>query len=177
MFTPKIWENTYIALKSLIEGCYYSQLAYSHSIIGEEIGYWKEFCTVRMTSSRRSGHTTAIAKVAPEYFSKALMLAYNQAQAENLAKTFLGYYKPEEGKYEITIHGENLIKTTNTKIETERSLYTFGSINCLEKFRGHEFEAIIIDCAFMLSQKGIGDIYSLGPCMIKYPQKFFIFLQ
>jgi len=189
LLTRKIWDGTYVALKSLIESCYYSQLAYSSYLeknalnpqlahgkfINGKIGYWKEYCTVRTECSRRSGHTTSIVRVIPEYFHRALILSHNLDQARGLSMAFSRYYGLKEK--DIMMRGERIIKRTNDEIETDHSQYVFGSINSLDSFRGCEFEAIVVDCAFMLTPKNITNIYKLGPCMNINAQSFFIFVQ
>jgi hypothetical protein len=175
----KIWDGTYSALKSLIESCYYSQIAF-HSLEtmkNNELAWWKEYCTIKMSSSRRSGHSTVISKVIPEYFDRALILSFTQNNAERILKSFMMLHYAESVG-DKTINGELILKQTKTKIVTESSEYDFGSVNCLDNYQGIKYQAIVVDTTCLLSAKTIEAIYTkLGGCMNCYPQKFFIFMQ
>jgi hypothetical protein len=180
LFIEKICNGTYYALKSLIDSCYYSQVAYRGTACKvNDMAWWKEYCTIRMACSRRSGHTSAIAKVIPEYFDKALILCVNQDIAERVCGTFVQAYASQNGGRQRTnLNGEPLLKQTRYKLITENSEYDFGTINSLDNYRGSEFQAIIVDVACVLNNKKTDEIYEkLGASMQKYPEKFFIFVE
>lgn len=161
-----IWDNTYQALTGLVENCYFAQATYPPAI-SDNMSYWKEFCTVRMYTARRSGHTTSICKVAHEYFRKALILAYNLDSAQKIKETFEN----------INVDKAHILKTTN-RVESLDSKYYFESINSFENCRGLDFEAVFVDCAFMLSKQKEDKIYNiLAPSMAKHSEKFFIFVE
>ena len=186
LFTEKICNGTYSALKLLIESCYYSQI--SSLIVKGTIGdmaWWKEYCTIRMTCSRGSGHTSALAKVIPEYFNKSLILCVNQDIAERTCGIFARTYSAQmEGKKTITFNGESLLtgesllKQTKYKIITENSEYDFATVNSLDNYKGMDFQAIVVDVACMLSNNKIDEIYErMGPSMQKHSENFFIFVE
>ena len=164
MVNDIIWDNTYQALTCLIENCYFAQHAYPPAT-SDNISYWKEFCTVRMQTARRSGHTMSICRVAHEYFRKALILTYNLDVAHRTKKRF------------ENINEAHILKTTN-RIESGDSKYYFESINSFEGCRGLDFEAVFVDCAFMLSKQKEDKIYNaLAPSMARHSEKFFIFVE
>ena len=166
MVNDIIWANTYQALTGLIENCYFAQATYPPAI-SDNVGYWKEFCTVRMHTARRSGHTTSICKVAHEYFRKALILTYNLDLAQKTKKRFEN----------INVDEARILKTKN-RVESGDSKYYFESINSFENCQGLDFEAVFVDCAFMLSKQKEDKIYNaLAPSMAKYSEKFFIFVE
>ena len=174
LFLGKIAEGTYVALKTLIETSYYSQVAFKNvSTLNDKKNWLKEYCTIKMTCSRRSGHSTAIAKLIPEYFNRALILAHTLDMTKRNLERFL--QMGEKDKY---LNGEIIQKYTCNKIITESSEYIFSSINCLDKFRGEKFQAIVVDVACLVSKNEIEEIYDiLGDCMNIYSEKFFIFIE
>jgi len=187
MFEEKMWGNTYSALKSLIDNCYYAQAVYPFPVgdTSQHKGFFKEFCTVKMQTSRRSGHSTALCKVAYEYFNNALILAYNEDQSHRLRGAFpnaTGIILPTKAKMEIGVemplHVQFGSKMNNVIRVNGNQNYYFGTVNGMESLRGCEFEAVFVDCAFALSQKKEDQIYDeVGPAMAKYPEKFFIFVE
>ena len=187
MFEEKMWGNTYSALKSLIENCYYAQASYPfpYDDYCQHLGYYKEFCTVKMQTARRSGHTSALCKVAYEYFNKVLILTYNQDMAQRLKGVFPNATKtilPTKAKLEVGVEfplkGYGNGKMRNVIRINGNQDYYFETVNNVDKLRGMEFEAIFVDCAFALSKIKENQIYeSLGPCMNRYQEKFFIFVE
>lgn len=176
LLNETIWSNTYTALKCLIDNCYYSQLimpssrpTHTEDSLGCDLGYLNEFCTVRMCSSRGSGHTTSMCKLAKEYFDKVIFLSPNHDMSERLNDCFQN------------LHSSRIEKSSRHKDEivTQSGHYLFGSHNSLNNFRGMDCEAVFIDGTFMLNTiSKENEIYStLAPCMKKYPQRFFIFIQ
>jgi len=164
----KMWKNTYDALKLLVDNSYYAQISFIPQWGCEEKSYWKEFCTVRLTTSRRSGHTTSVCKLAHEYFDKAIFLSPSLEISKNLNLMFRNLQR-DNSDYK---------KITDFEILTSNGGYFFGTHNSIDKFRGIDCEAVIIDGTFSLSHQKEEDVYEiLGPCMCKHPQKFFIFVQ
>ena len=70
----KIYSDTYKALELLVSSSQLSQMTMPDNQLrtSNSIGYLKEFCTIRMATSRRSGHTYAAARLALEYFDSAI---------------------------------------------------------------------------------------------------------
>ncbi len=159
-------ENTYNALKCLIDNSYYAQSMFAYDRSKENLEYLKEFCTIRVGTSRQSGHTTAALKLAKEHFHNAIFISYTLAMTEKV------FYTASK------ILTEDVIHAVKNKIITKNGKYLFGSVNNLNSFRGEECEIVFIDCVFLLSKKQENDIYmTFGPSMKNYPQKFFVFIQ
>lgn len=174
LLDSRIWSNTYNALKYLIDNSYYAQLAFPKNnlhltnSLDFDKGYFNEFCTVRMCTARRSGHTTALCRVAKEYFDKVIFLSPNLDMSKKLWSHFRSL--PDNCEFSKVIAGEI---STNTG-----GRYLFGSHLALDKFRGVETEAVFVDGTFSLNAKEEEEIYScFASCMKKYPQKFFVFVQ
>lgn len=180
LLQDKIGENTYNALKCLIDNCYYAQLVnplsnYSRSHIGRELGYFNEFCTVRMCTARQSGHTTAMLKIIKEYFNKAIILSPWLRMSDRLNEIFRKLYPSSKEEY------NNYLSITKSEIMTQNEHYlfkTWGGNSLDNKLRGIETEAIFVDGTFEMSKSVENIIYYVGgPCMANYPQKFFVFVQ
>jgi hypothetical protein len=183
MVEEQIYTNTYRSLKGLIDNCYYTQATYPPIVF--DTSYLKEFCTIRMQTARRSGHTTAICQVAYEYFRRALILFYNHEMSQR-TKAYFAEVCAENGITKNIEVGLQYPKTKDKFVSKASSFirvddsdeYCFGSVNSIDNLKGFEFEAIFVDCAFMLSKKKEDKIYeTLAPCMAKYPEKFFIFVE
>ena len=168
-----IWNNTYNSLKSLVDNCYYAQITTPPFSEVSDKNYLKEFCTVRMATARASGHSMALIKVALEYFDKVLFLSPTVEMAYRLNQYFVEYCT--SGTKGIT----RIKRRTQNTLETPDGHYHFTSFkSSLSYHRGIEYEAIIVDGAFWLSQKKEDEIYgSFSPAMARYPEKFFIFIQ
>jgi len=165
----KMGENTCMALRGLIDNSHYMQLV-SSNIKCDGLSYLKEFCTVRMCGPRRSGHSTAICKIAYEYFDKVAFLSYSYDMAGYLSSTFTNMLKKNSCG--------DIIQHTIRETITASGYYMFGSQNSLEMFKGREFEAIFVECTFNLSKSKENDIYrTFGPAMGNNPQKLFAFIQ
>jgi len=164
----KIHKNTYDALDSLVIGSYLAQQTFP--ISSDELYYWKEFCTVKMCVARRSGHTTAMCKIAQKYFNSAIFLSPTMEISNNLYKGFAALYEVYDDDFVY-------LKKRNGTMLTRDGEYFFGSYKSLNKFRGIDCEAVFIDPSCFLRPKETDEIYEiLGPCMQNYPQKFFIFI-
>ena len=137
-----IGSNSYTALKYLIENAYCIQTLIFRPLDSAMYNY-KEFCTIRMRSARRSGHTTAMCKVAYEYFNKVIFLCPTIGLANRLYNTFVSLYKNED----------DIIQRTSGTIITKCGGYFFGSYESLDKFRGIDCEAVFIDPSCMLKPK------------------------
>lgn len=166
LFENKVYNNTYKALVCLFENSYYTQLTLENRI--NDLCEWKEFCTIRMTSSRQSGHTFSIAKLSLEYFDSAILLSANQDMSNHMFETIKN----------LQNNPEFFTKVTPSTLRTSNGQYLFGTYENLDRYRGVTTEAIFIEGTFNLTPKKEDDIYrTLGPCMARNPQKFFIFVQ
>ena len=79
-----VCRSTYEALTLLVNGCYFSQDRAKEMLRLPGKSFDKEFCTVKMSTARRSGHSTALAKIALEHFDKALFLAPTLSMVNHL---------------------------------------------------------------------------------------------
>lgn len=158
-------QKTYIALKNLVDNSWYMQRkAYENGLYKNgSIGFLKEFCTVKMCTARRSGHSTAIARLCCEYFNKAILFCHNQQTAENLHLQFRPYVN------NITKELKDFIELNNGE-----SKYHFFSTGNLQGTRGIETEAMIIDCASFMSEKKKEEIEDLAIVYLRPPAPFFL---
>jgi hypothetical protein len=172
LLNDEIGLNTYTALKLLVRNSYLSQLTIPPSPADSkaDIRYLKDFCTVKMCTSRQSGHTTAICRLAVEYFNRALFLSPTERITENIMGRICKQLEKEN--YHITHLKHSVIESS------EGHIYLFASLNNFKKFIGDEVEAIFIDGTFDLTESKKDELYHLlEPCMQTQPQKFFIMVQ
>ena len=166
----RIGENTYSALKSLVDNSYYVREGFQHQFnVDIEGSYQRDYCTVQLAATRRSGHSTAIVRLTLEYFRKALILYPNLQMAERMRDVFRSY------------EGEGIRKCSRGRIEMhDGSLYLLDTVQArlTEKdIQMNDIEAIIVDCATLLSDIKRDLIYEIGSrCMSSVPQKIFIFV-
>jgi hypothetical protein len=143
-------ENVYDALKILIKISKNAQEA--HPDIKQSMGltlWLKEFCTVRVSTSRRTGHTTAIRRLIEENDMKLGVIFTSKLHADEFEGN-LGFSATMRN-YENFIRGR-----------------TF-----------EDLDGIVIDMSFMMSQKKKDNMYrTLAPALIQRKEPFFlIFLQ
>ena len=68
--------DTYSTLKQMVEhSCNIQMQVDRDGVIPAQ--YYRSFCTINFSVGRRSGHTTAIAKLCLEFFRKALIIHMN----------------------------------------------------------------------------------------------------
>ena len=170
MNSNKIGNQTYQALKYLFLNS--KDMQDEAKKLGWErdnLSYAKEFCTIKLTTARRSGHSTAIAKLVNEYHDhKWSLLGYNLAMAERNLNLIRQYDKGF------------ISKATKSYVEFQSGgKVDFMSLQNFENnLRGIEFDGIIVDCACMMSQNKMERLYdSAIPCMQFRPYMFFIFVE
>jgi len=181
LIQDQIYQNTYNSLKALIDNSYYTQLTMpKHNI--PNIPYLKEFCTIKLANSRRSGHTTSLCKLAYEYFDKVAIICLKQQPAQLTHKSFIEINQltkegnENSGKY--LLDQIKSLRLSNNEINMDNKHYFFTSIQSIDnQLRGREFEAFFIDCSFGLTNGQIENIYNLANgCMHNYKQKFIVFV-
>ena len=173
----KISDNTYEALKLLVENSYLIQTIQRPDVLIDEKAWLKEYCTIRFSTSRQAGHSRAIARLACNYFDNVLFITPIRqmwVHIQNILQEQL------DGK---------ITKSTASSIETNTGRYDFvlcpmGNYRAydINSFRsqvvGHECEAIIVDCSNLISPAVEENIYKIcAPCMVNHRQKFFIFAE
>ena len=170
----EIADRTYLALKYLYLNAkdLQNENVISYLRKTQPLAYAKEFCTIKLSTARRSGHSSAIARFVNEHYSKNwAIISYNQNMSErnieNVSKN----------------SGNNIYKATKSYIEftkdKESGKTIFTSFNSFDRdLRGIELDGIIIDCASMLTKKKIKSLYEVGmSCMARKQYQFFIFIE
>lgn len=136
-------ELVYFSTLSLIEVAINSQEYFTKNCFSNisNLGFAKEFGTVKICTARGAGHTTAIAKLIKEKFNKVLII-FPQMQMSNM---FMKNFPDIKDKI-ITC-----------------------SPNCFNRLLGiSDYEIVIVDCCSFLSQSKIDELYNLTiPCMKK----------
>jgi hypothetical protein len=117
----------------------------------ESKAYLKEFCTIRVCTSRRGGHDYAIAEAVKNKFSNKNVLTVS---INNHCSEFL--------KKEIKDHGAD---TRNISFVTSHTL---------SNARGLDIDTIIVNCSFMLSQAHEDEIYNLAMKYAASKETFFV---
>jgi len=131
----------------------------------------KEFSTVKISSSRRAGHTTAIAKFILKHKNENwAVMSLNQNSLKNL------YLKIERmGDGFICKKSSAHFKFNGKNAGTIQfmSIHDFDS-----QLRGLELDGIIVDCASFMNQSKIELLYRVGiECMRNKPYAFFILVE
>ena len=110
----------------------------------------KEQATVEFTLPRQSGHTTFAIKLLQEYFKNAILIV------------------PNESVKSHTLHNHNI------STDFRRRISTFSN---LQKFYGLNVEAVIVDCASLMSLNTKENIYEFFIPYVKQEPFLFIFLE
>jgi len=147
------YDKTYISLKYLVEVSGESQKSLIKSgskTMGMSVKQWcKEFCTIRLSASRRCGHTTAIIRLVKEKFNKVALL----------------------------VPSYRMSNISNAKGISDKIIYL--PISKYNDIRGmnEEIEAVIVDCAsWNLTKNSEEKIYETFYPFIRKDEKFFIFV-
>lgn len=132
-----IKDNVFIAMQLLIGAAKEVQKTFidnksNHVSIK---AFLKNFCTIKVCSARRSGHSTAIIKSAVD-FERPLILFPNDDMAKNLKKVAKNLYPKESKKM------------------------TFCSINSKIGYNQINADVVFVDCTSLLSSTKIDELYS-----------------
>ena len=129
-----------------------------------DISHLKEFCTVKVSTARRSGHTTAIVKIALESVQKkknVLVLSHNQHMSRAICGQAINEVIPE------------MVNYTSHRLRTESNTIWFDSRgNNYDRFKGPQIDVVLVDCATFWSPNKIDEMYKIvAPSMmfVKYP--------
>ncbi len=164
----KIKENVLKAMRLLIETSRHMQGVVKESEKRNpryftkpenRLAFLKEFCTIRVCSSRRGGHSTSIVQCAVEDFHNPLILCYSENQSNNMKKSIKEIYP-------------NLSISKYDKIICEH-------LNSKRMLGIPKVDAIFIDTASFISSSKMSEVYALaqGYCqndLIDFP--FFVIL-
>ena len=164
----RVQDNTYQALELLFENSCLMQDYFNKTKTHGGVSDAKELCTIKLCSSRRSGHSYALVNLALKYFQSALFLAPNLGMTKRLS---------------ALVCSKSLVnKCTATKVETkDESHYYFRSFSEKTNFdcmRGIKLDAILVDRASFSSNSMEERIYhELSMCMSWNDRRFFIFVE
>lgn len=121
-----------------------------------KIAFLKEFCTIKICSSRRAGHTTAIARCAVEDFNNPMIITYCDTQSE-IIKEYIKFLYPDLP----------ISKFNNIICEHKNSKYLYGI---------PKVDAIFVDTASILSSSSLDNIYQLAKSYSNNNSSFFVVL-
>lgn len=143
-------DKTYLALSLLVDVSRESQKSRGMESMMGGLEWAHEFCTIKITTSRGGGHTSSIEKIIDE-FESVLIISMNMGMSHLLKRSI--------GEKDMLIY------------------YASFNISYREAM-GRKFQAVIVDCSFMMSKNKIDELYSVClPAMSNYSEKFFIFIQ
>jgi hypothetical protein len=159
-----VFTSTYKALELLVNVSYSCQLNQKLDYLSP-MSKDKEYCTIKMFTTRQTGHSTAICKLVFKYFKNAIFISPNINMSINLRKCFYNIVNNN-------ILGYKSIKTID-------SFYNFISKNCIVPgATGRCFEAVIVDGYFDINKREESLIYkTFMTHMIRTKPYFFIFIQ
>jgi len=124
-------------------------------------GYSKEWATIQMKGSRRTGNTNAIGELCNHLDMNWLILS----------NTVNGVKITSQACRKMSKH--NVISFHTEEMTTKYLHLFFGSINSVDSYRDMKLKGIIVDNASCCGAK-LETIYSLAPCMANYPAEHFI---
>ena len=140
----------------------------------EECRWSEEFCTIRVGTSRRAGHSTASRSMAKE-FSGTLIIATSTSEMRTISSSLCELY----GDMDF-LPPWNTLKNENKKRHISSDIF-LTNINSLDNIRGtdQKFQAVIVPTnSSLLNQDQLLQIYrTCTPCMSDFSTRFFIFLQ
>ena len=163
-------ERTTLALN-----CLYNNLVEMQTLIGErkidlfDNAFIKEFCTIKLTTSRRSGHSTAIGNFVANRDGTWIVLTHNLHQARYLMNTIADAFVRSNVK---------ILKQTQSEIISQNNAVILSSYNCLDGMRGRRVSGVICDCASLLKKKQIKEMVKiLCPAMRLSKSPCFIYVE
>jgi len=157
----KVYFNTYTCMKRLLENCLNRQCRLMDNNIRTAIegrDFAKEYCTVKVSSARMSGHTSSILKIANDCFDKSMIILPKLKQTRVVKRTIQIDYPNSMEKFDLM------------------------SIGSLSHARGNlydnKLEAVFVDIASFISDNKIEEIYdTFIPILCMKPHYFFIFVE
>lgn len=176
----QIGGNTLHALELLVKNSQLMQRHRNYDLPAlSDKGFLKEMCTVKLCSSRRTGHSTALVKFAYRNFNGAIFVTKTAEMARRLNHLFLEHVSKEEVvKYThslvelipIVMNPESVLEDPTTRV------YHFTSVNKhYNSLREIKTDAIMVDCSSIIPQNQLDNIYeTLSPCMNVNREKYII---
>lgn len=136
------------ALKILVEASWRNRQLVIRDALTSPM-FLNEYCTIRMSTARRSGHTSSLLSVS-RLFKSPIVLFPNVSMADHVLKR------------------DDVCRNLNGK---------YLSFRQLDHARGYDYDAILVDCAFML---GSGDLERVkqmcSACLTRYQERFCLVL-
>ena len=132
-----------------------------------DLSYAKEIATIKIASSRRSGHSTIILDMINEFYNIALILTHNIHQRD----FYMERIRYETLKPNSNFLGGQSIERTPQLFRTSSTTIYLGTINSLDSLRGlPQIEAAFIDCASFLSNKKKDQVYDVLLPYMHFPK-------
>lgn len=165
-----IGDRTYLALKSLYLNLIevQSDPLNAKFVLQDWLSYAKEYSTIKLCCTRRSGHTTAIGKLVNEFNKNWLVMSYNLHTAERVKAVILSE------------NDRKILKETSSYIDfKDGTNILFSSHFAFEnEIKGRELDGIIVDVFSMMPQKKVDLLYETGmPSMLRTKNPAFIFIE
>ena len=140
----------------------------------------KELCTIKVCSARRSGHSMAINKFMLDKAAKSnekwALISHNQHCLERNLKGISEHIKSLNGEV-ISSYSINYFTKHKIVFANGGEIHLI-SINSTDNLRGLELDGIIVDCASIISEKKIEQLYNDGfQCMSTKQYKYLIFVE
>ena len=155
-------QKTYIALKNLVDNSWYMQTqAYEEGLHQNCSSFLNEFCTVKMCTARRSGHSTAMVRLCCEYFNKAVIFLPTEKMIDNIGQLFRPYV-------------DNITDQRRSRISINNGESEYHICTNTNQIRGVEAEAIFVDCASFISSAKMEDIEAVAKGCLRPPAPFFL---
>lgn len=176
--SKKIADRTYLALKYLYLNSkdMQDEECIQDLKLSQPLAYAKEFCTIKLTTARRSGHSHALARLVNQYYRDDwAIINYNQRLSNHCYQNIRKYKMEKVNIYEPKSSESKILYMDGCTMSETILTTSF----CFDKdLRGIELNGIIVDCACMFSQSKIDSIYDIGmACMKNSKYQFFIFVE
>ena len=155
----------YLALGLLIERAKEIQNYMASSYRTENYkSFLNEFCTIKVCSARRSGHSSAIAKYAVEEMAKGkdvIILSWTMRQSDLYTNMIRQFVKEEDIE---------LVKFTKYEFRTKSGSIILSSKGHgdFDRLRGLSCDYLLVDVACMWSKKDIKELYKVGGECLRY---------
>jgi len=174
----KMYEKILKSINLLVQNSIEMQDKMKNDIIPQKqpLSFAKEFCTIKVCSARRSGHSTAISKFLLSRCSKNkekwALLSYNHQMSKANSQTCLKMIETESNyKYKAEHLSLDNIKFKNKGEIIFKSFFS-------NSIRGYDLDGIIVDCATLFNRDKIDQLYNDGiACMNTKEHKLFIFIE
>lgn len=146
-----------LALTCLVEASARSQALCRELFLPHSpLAYIKEFCLTRCCTSRRSGHTSAVASVIWERFDRTILLGPNARIRQHALDTGTSLYGPK----------------FKDKIVLSAGFRTQDTIN----LKGYEPDAVVVECASMISSSAFDRLCEVMVPIVQEKKRFFLLM-